>query len=292
MKGARAVALAFAKRVLTRVHNFEGGVSCITDPALRERLLCVAPSGAEGTVDGGMDASKDGGGGAGSGGRMASPRGAEAERGSLDGQSHGVNFWQQKEGVWTGRAREREAFLEDGSGYACTRDVNTLSLNGLGGIKGKRSERERDGKVKEGGAGGRSGHSNVKGERKTKTKPRQKTGPLLKSVHGLVAKAAEQQPGKGRLLNEGRAGATERQAMRSEEVMPSLGALQEAVVEGDGQIDLSAIPLPGMEEMSMGQADMGSWLDFDLEDPLQQTDDFLMGLDVPMDDLSGLQMMM
>uniref|UniRef100_A0A7I4CGU2 Uncharacterized protein n=1 Tax=Physcomitrium patens TaxID=3218 RepID=A0A7I4CGU2_PHYPA len=292
VKGARAVALAFAKRVLTRVHNFEGGVSCITDPALRERLLCVAPSGAEGTVDGGMDASKDGGGGAGSGGRMASPRGAEAERGSLDGQSHGVNFWQQKEGVWTGRAREREAFLEDGSGYACTRDVNTLSLNGLGGIKGKRSERERDGKVKEGGAGGRSGHSNVKGERKTKTKPRQKTGPLLKSVHGLVAKAAEQQPGKGRLLNEGRAGATERQAMRSEEVMPSLGALQEAVVEGDGQIDLSAIPLPGMEEMSMGQADMGSWLDFDLEDPLQQTDDFLMGLDVPMDDLSGLQMMM
>ncbi len=78
-------------------------------------------------------------------------------------------------------------------------------------------------------------------------------------------------------------------------MMPSLPVLLDSQVEADGQIDLSAIPLPvDIEDMGMAQADMGSWLqDFDLEDPMHQTDDFLnMGLDIPMDDLSGLNMML
>lgn len=71
-----------------------------------------------------------------------------------------------------GWVRECEVFLEDGFGYVCIWDVNMLSLNGLGGIKGKWSEWERDGKVKEGGVGGRLGYSNVKGEWKMKMKLR------------------------------------------------------------------------------------------------------------------------
>lgn len=78
--------------------------------------------------------------------------------------------------------------------------------------------------------------------------------------------------------------------------MDTLPASQEPQNDSEGHIDLSALPLPGMEDLSvtdMGpQQDLNSWLDFDVEDPLQQTDEFLMGLDVPMDDLSELGMMM
>lgn len=41
-KSARAAALLFSKRVLARVRNFDAGQSCITDPALRDLLFCVA----------------------------------------------------------------------------------------------------------------------------------------------------------------------------------------------------------------------------------------------------------
>jgi hypothetical protein len=213
----------------------------------------------------------------------------EGERASFYGHPLAMDFSHLKEEARE-RDREREIFLEDVSGYTSTRDVNTLSSNGFGVIKGKGSERDRDGKVKEVGASARSGQ----GERKNKTKPRQKTGSLLKSIQGLVPKASDHQSGKGRSSNQAHI-STERHMMRRDEVMPSLPVLLDSQVEAEGQIDLSAIPLPvDMEDMGMAQADMGSWLqDFDLEDPLQQADDFLdMGLDIPMDDLSGLNMML
>lgn len=46
-KGARAAALTFAKRVLTRVKKFDEGHSCIVDPALRESLFHLVPQVAE-----------------------------------------------------------------------------------------------------------------------------------------------------------------------------------------------------------------------------------------------------
>lgn len=42
-KGARAAALAFAKRVVAKVASFEAGHSCIVDPAIRNVLFCVTP---------------------------------------------------------------------------------------------------------------------------------------------------------------------------------------------------------------------------------------------------------
>ena len=212
----------------------------------------------------------------------------EIERASFVGQS--IDFSHLKEDVWP----SREVSLEDVSRYTSTRDVNALSSMGLGGIKGKRSERERDTKVKDGGAGGRSGPSNAKGERKTKTKPR------LKTVQGLVPKAADHQLAKGRSSNQGHGHGhgsyfmvAESHASRRDEAMQGLPPmLAEPQMEAEGQIDLSAIPLPGMEIINMDHADdIGSWLDFGLEDPMQQADDLSMGLDVPMDDLSGLMMM-
>jgi hypothetical protein len=75
-KGARAAALAFSKRVLARVHNYEAGHSCITDPALRDRLFCVPPSLVESTPDAAMDAVKDAGAVATTAERLTSPKAA------------------------------------------------------------------------------------------------------------------------------------------------------------------------------------------------------------------------
>ena len=75
-KGARAATLAFAKRVLARVHRYEGGHGFITDPALRDRLFCVPPSLVESTPDAAMDAVKDAGAVATTAERLTSPMGA------------------------------------------------------------------------------------------------------------------------------------------------------------------------------------------------------------------------
>lgn len=72
-KVAKAAALAFAKRVLIRVQKFEAGHSCITDPALRERLFCVASSSVEVSPNAAMDVVKAGGAVAASAERMTSP---------------------------------------------------------------------------------------------------------------------------------------------------------------------------------------------------------------------------
>ena len=79
-KGARLAALAFAKRVLAKVHNYDAGHSCITDAALRDRLFCVPPSLVESTPDAAMDAVKDAGAVATTAERLTSPKRAGAWR--------------------------------------------------------------------------------------------------------------------------------------------------------------------------------------------------------------------
>lgn len=57
-----------------------------------------------------------------------------------------------KDGDWMFWVREWEVFLEDVFdvfGYISICDVNSFCLNGFGGIKGKCSEWERDGKGKD-----------------------------------------------------------------------------------------------------------------------------------------------
>jgi hypothetical protein len=73
-KGAKAVALAFAKRVLARVQNFENGHKCLTDSAMRDRLFCVPPSLVESTPDAAMDAVKEAGAVATTAERITSPK--------------------------------------------------------------------------------------------------------------------------------------------------------------------------------------------------------------------------
>jgi hypothetical protein len=172
--------------------------------------------------------------------------------------------------MWSNRSKEREVFLEDvvGSGSAPC------------GTKGKRSERERDGN----GMKGRPGLSvsvsvggAVKGERKTKTKPRQKTGPLLKAVNGLLGKQTESISSSGRLKPE-----------PSSSAGPGTEPRKEG---GEPTLDLSHLQIPSMEELGAQGQDLGSWLDFDDPSLPDAGGDFV-GLDVPPDDLADLAMMM
>lgn len=251
----------------------------MTEPALRDELFCVRPSLVESCPNAAINGAKEDG---------LEPSG---ERMNSD-CTGSMDFSHLKEESRE-RAEEREIFLEDVSGYTSTRDVNTLSSNGYGGTKGKRSERE----VKDGGApAARSSQGNTKGERKNKTKPRQKTGSLLKSMQGSsvprTAMADSGHPiGNARASSQALGAGARRDQAAMQSSLP--GLLEPAHADAEGPFDLSTIPLPGMEDMNMVQQDMNSWLgEFELEDTLQQTDFLNMGLDVPMDDLSGLNMMM
>jgi hypothetical protein len=204
-----------------------------------------------------------------------------------------------KEDGWPLRAKEREVLLEDVVRVSGRRDVNALGANVTGGTKGKRSERERDGKGhgKESHArsdsskGSRQDVGNAKSERKAKTKPRQKTAPLSKAVNGLLAKPTPE-PVKDRTTPTYSTQQFAPLAKSKEEVVPL------SVIPGpiaDEVVDLSHIPLPGMEDLGMNhqEPDLGSWLtDFDEDAPLAADDGCPMGLQVPMDDLSDLGFMM
>ena len=134
---------------------------------------------------------------------------------------------------------------------------------------------------------GRPTSGNVKGERKSKTKPKQKTTQLSASVNGLLGKLPEQPK------------ATLSSGPKSNEMTTS-GSVKEKDEFGlDGldehePIDLSHLQLPGMDVLGVpddlgGQGtDIGSWLNID-DDGLQDHDDFD-GLEIPMDDLADLNM--
>ncbi|CAM6115919.1 unnamed protein product [Calypogeia fissa] len=334
-KGAKSAGLAFAKRVLARVRAYEGGQS-IFDASLKDLLFCVAPKESESSValSGGVEGiapatSLTGEAAAVTSSALQPPKPAAPLSNEVSGVRPPVvrrtdvksekdipDSRQQpnpladrgrvKEDGWPLRAKEREVLLEDAVGVSGMRDVNALGANVMGGTKGKRSERDRDGKGhgKESHArsdsskGSRQEAGSVKPERKTKTKPRQKTAPLTKAVKGLLAKPSPE-PVKDRTTASSSSQQSAGPAKSKEEVpvVPPLSA-PGPIPEPNDVVDLSDIPLPGIEDLGVndlgGQGqDLGAWLqDFD-EDAHMNTDgDCLMGLQVPMDDLSDLGLMM
>lgn len=195
-----------------------------------------------------------------------------------------------KEDSWSNRVKKRELLLDD---VGAPSGIGT-SLSSS--AKGKRSERDREGKGNNREVSSRNGTNkigrpasgNIKGERKSKTKPKQKTAQLSASVNGLLGKFPEQNK------------ATLSSVSKSSEVTRS-GSVKEKddfsldVVDEHEAIDLSHLQLPGMDVLGVpddlgdqGQ-DIGSWLNID-DDGLQDLDNFN-GLEIPMDDLADLNMM-
>lgn len=244
---------------------------------------------------------------------------------------------EQRVGPWPSWDKEHGFLLPEDTKHS-TFLVSSLNnnLNGINGVKGKRSDRDREGKAgsfvfgKEGNrpptpkigkveeampvvAATPPRASMGKGDRKTKTKPRQKTGgPLLKPINGLVPKASDSRCVKHTNANKSSNHHRHHQldnvaSGRNNRGTRELEALADAQPPGvihtpkfdqvptEVQIDLSSLPLPvGVGDMASGMAPQQdlAWFDFDVEESLQQTEDIGLGLDVPMDDLSELDMMM
>lgn len=190
-----------------------------------------------------------------------------------------------KEDFWSNRVKKRELFLDD---------VGGIGSSLTSSAKGKRSERDRDGKgngrevLSRSGTTkvGRQASSSAKGERKTKTKPKPKATQHSVSVNGLLGKLSEKPKPALPSVSKSIEKPSNRNAKEKDEF--GLGGLDEP-------IDLSNLQLPGMDVLGdpgdladQGQ-DLGSWLNID-DDGLQDHDDF-MGLEIPMDDLSDLNMM-
>ncbi|KAK8654723.1 hypothetical protein V6N13_107325 [Hibiscus sabdariffa] len=275
-------ALAFVKRTLDRYHKFEDtGTSCFDEPMLRDMFLSGSSrlNGAQ-SIDTPTDNES------GKPCARSSTHSLEAQTSGQNGDSYAVNSsdllpptnWSSdqttvKDDSWSNRVKRRELLLEDvvGGTIGTSSAHSGIGSSLLSSTKGKRSERDREGNGHGREALSRNGTnkigrpvSNVKGERKSKTKPKQKATQLSVSVNGLLGKMSEQPK-------------TSTSVSTSSEITANNNAKD----KDDFGLDvLDDLQLPGQ--------DLGSWLNID-DDGLQDHD--FMGLEIPMDDLSDLNMM-
>ncbi|KAJ6956799.1 hypothetical protein NC653_038873 [Populus alba x Populus x berolinensis] len=311
-KMAKQAALAFVKRTLDQCHKFEvTGNSCFSEPLFRDMFLSGTAhlSGSQSVDTPTNDESAKLYG-------NTSTRSLEARVSASMGSqpspqtlplgnedsyisnpsdlfppfNHLSEQITGKEDMLSNRVKKRELLLDD---VGCTVGSPSSAPSVIGGsllsiTKGKRSERDREGKghireiLSRNGTNkiDRPTFSNAKGERKTKTKPKQKTTQLSVSVNGLAGKILEQP--KTTLPSEARSSENNTNSKAKENDGFVLDALDDAV-------DLSNLQLPGIDD-NQGQ-DLGSWLNID-DDGLQEHGDIdFMGLEIPMDDLADLNMM-
>ncbi|KAK8509097.1 hypothetical protein V6N13_062149 [Hibiscus sabdariffa] len=277
-KMMKQAALAFVKRTLDQYHKFEDtGKSCFDEPMLRDIFLSGSSrlNGAR-LVDTPTDSESV------KPCANSSTRCLEGRTSGQNGDSYAVDLLPPtnrlsdqttvKDDSWSNRVKKRELLLEDvvaGTGASSAQPGIGSPL--LSSTKGKRSERDRDGKGFGREVLSRNGTnkigrpvSNVKGERKLKIKPMQKTTQLSVSVNGILGEISEQ-PKQSTSLS------------KSNEITTNNNAKE----KDDFGLDvLDDLQLPGQ--------DLGSWLNID-DDGLLDHD--FMGLEIPMDDLSDLNMM-
>lgn len=185
---------------------------------------------------------------------------------------------------WSHRVKRRELLLDDVGGLMSTSTGIPSSFGGSlsCGAKGKRSERDREGKgtgrqvSSRSGTGkiGRPASASAKGERKSKAKPKQKSTNISASIS--LAKMPDQPT------------VMVSSTLKSSEFCGNdIDMLEEP-------IDLSGLQIPEMDDLGVpgdlgGQGeDIGSWLNIE-DDGLQ---DYMGPLEIPMDDLTALDMNM
>ncbi|KAJ9177933.1 hypothetical protein P3X46_009860 [Hevea brasiliensis] len=273
-KVSRQVALAFIKRTLARCRKFEDtGSGCFSEPALQEVIFATPPSNNDaksvdcvgsGTASNTCNEVSN---------HHAEARGSGAVSSALErDDSHGDYIY---------RGRKREVLIDDVIGSASSRVTSTLDSAGLGGVKGKRSDRERDqnkDNIRGNSVSGTSRASldGFKSERKTKSKPKQKINHLSTSGNGP--------------RGSGHSVVNASNKMDTEVGSLSRGNIpQDASKEAGGPVDFANLQLNELDTIGLdvsndlgGPQDLCSWLNFD-DDGLQDHDSI--GLAIPMDDL-------
>ncbi|XP_076920376.1 uncharacterized protein LOC143581486 [Bidens hawaiensis] len=161
-----------------------------------------------------------------------------------------------KDDVWSSRGKSRELYLDD---VACTSSgVERVNINS---VKGKRSERDP-----------RNGGPKVGRPAKVKAKQKQKT---TASVNGSPGNFSDQPRAKSSFAPN-----------------PNVNEEDESTLleNFEEPLDLSHLQLPEMVDFGGQGEDIGSWLNID-DDVLHDDGDDFMGLEIPMDDLTDLNMM-
>ncbi|CAJ1941644.1 unnamed protein product [Sphenostylis stenocarpa] len=293
-KMAKQAALGFVKRTLERCHQFEEtGKSCFSDPLFKDMFL--AESSKPHTSSLSMEARTA------SMGSQQSPSQFSQNMDNHDLHSsdmlpslnHSSEQTSGREDLWSNRVKKRELSLDDVGGTPGISSAAGIGNSVASSAKGKRSERDRDGKghsrelLSRNGTTkvGRPASSSAKGDRKSKTKPKQKATQNSVSVNGLLGKLSEQP--KPPLSSIPKSNEVPTNTNTKEKDEYGLGGLDD-----HEPIDLSNLQLPGIDVLGVGDdqgQDLGSWLNID-DDGLQDHDDFMGGLEIPMDDLSDLNM--
>ncbi|KAI3913681.1 hypothetical protein MKX01_035877 [Papaver californicum] len=210
---------------------------------------------------------------------------------SLQPVNHLSDETTAKEDKGSTKIKKRELLLDEVVGGT---GVSLRDHSGIGsslGTKGKRTGRDREGKgynrdllSKTGPAKiGRPALGTVKGGRKPKSKPKQKTTHLSASVNGLLGKDLEPPKAVSTSASRYSGNATDINAKKEND--SSIGTPDE-----DEALDLSHLPLPGIDDDLDGQGQDFDSIFKNIDDDALQDIDF-MGLEIPMDDLSDLKMM-
>uniref|UniRef100_A0A0D9WFF7 Uncharacterized protein n=1 Tax=Leersia perrieri TaxID=77586 RepID=A0A0D9WFF7_9ORYZ len=265
-RAGKHAALSFVKRTIARCQNYdEAGTCCFDESPFKD--MFVSATSHRSDPD---SASQD---------NITVPKSVQRASASdaSRASSHLTDLSFAKEDPWTNNVKQRELLLDEVVGSITG---GTLKTSGLGtslvsNTKGKRSERDREGKGhnRDGSRSGRPSSSNAKGERKNKTKPKQKTANISAPVSSALIRDPQSQAkitpsGNGRDNNTSAAARHEEPANASNDAeMP----------------DLSNLELPGMD------VDFGGWLNIEEDDGLQDLD--LMGLEIPMDDINEINLM-
>ncbi|XP_008787937.1 uncharacterized protein LOC103705824 isoform X2 [Phoenix dactylifera] len=321
-KVSKQLALAFAKRTLVRCQKFEEtGRSCFREPAFCDVIFAAPPYSsdakyADGITSGittnicgeshssqlGSRVSASGTLASGVTSSMTERHGSshKIDRGPLDSYQGPAHMSEQtvvKIDPISNRGKKREVLLDDVVTSAASRATSTLSHTLPVGPKWKRTDRERD-QNKDAltrnstAKAGRPSLSSGRGERKTKTKPKQKIAQLSTSGNGLgrVTETTSFMLPSGETMNSAGTRVDQEVELRS------VGnAAQNSSKDMDDNI-FTNLPLHGIDSIDeldvaeglggQGQ-DIGSWLNVD-EDAFQDHD--LVGLEIPMDDLSELKL--
>ncbi|KAL1084854.1 hypothetical protein V6Z11_D08G010300, partial [Gossypium hirsutum] len=182
-KVSKQVALSFIKRTLDRCRKFEQtGNSCFSEPALQDIMFSVHPCSNEaksvegigsGTASNTCNETSN---------HQAEARGSGAVCGTFERYDspdallavHSTEHAVSKYGSTLNKGRKREVLIDDVVGSASSRV--TPALDGTaGGLRGNRSERDSRNTSSVSGAG-RTSLDGAKGDRRTKAKPKQKSG--------------------------------------------------------------------------------------------------------------------
>ncbi|PKA62368.1 hypothetical protein AXF42_Ash009253 [Apostasia shenzhenica] len=285
-KTSKQLAQSFAKRTLIRCRKFEeSGQSCFGEPFLRDALFSVLKCCFDARYFDGITLNN-------------SERNChQLEMGQFS-SIQGFNDPSELPFVrneQVNRVKKKEALLDDVVTSAASRALLTHCNTVPGAPKLKKTDKDkdqgRDALARNSGTkSGRPTLSSGRGERKTKTKPKQKIAQLSSSGNGL-GRVTESNTLASREYSE----AINIGGNRiKNEVQPSGNIASDISKEIEDTI-FTNLPLNGMsiDELDVadglgGQGqDIGSWLNVD-EDALQDHD--LVGLQIPMDDLSELKL--